>query len=81
MAPEYEYYYRNKIGLGVALEALREEWRARRFTLNVPAASDRDRRARDRETVLDLCTLTALHRTQSMFRANANTKQPTFGRK
>lgn len=28
------FKYRNKIGLDVALEALREGWRARRFTLN-----------------------------------------------
>lgn len=28
------FKYRNKIGLEVALEALREGWRARRFTLN-----------------------------------------------
>lgn len=35
------FKYRNKIGLDVALEALREGWRARRFTLN-----DLDRYAR-----------------------------------
>jgi predicted transcriptional regulator of viral defense system len=28
------FKYRNKVGLEVALEALREGWRARRFTLN-----------------------------------------------
>lgn len=28
------FKYRNKIGLGVALEALREAWRARRFTMD-----------------------------------------------
>ena len=28
------FKYRNKIGLDVALEALREAWRARRFTMN-----------------------------------------------
>jgi predicted transcriptional regulator of viral defense system len=28
------FKYRNKIGLGVALEALREGWRARRFTID-----------------------------------------------
>ena len=27
------FKYRNKIGLDVALEALREAWRARRFTM------------------------------------------------
>jgi len=28
------FKYRNKIGLDVALEALRESWRARRFTMD-----------------------------------------------
>jgi len=28
------FKYRNKIGLDVALEALREGWRARRFTMD-----------------------------------------------
>lgn len=28
------FKYRNKIGLDVALEALREAWRARRFTMD-----------------------------------------------
>jgi len=28
------FKYRNKIGLDVVLEALREAWRARRFTMN-----------------------------------------------
>jgi hypothetical protein len=28
------FKYRNKIGLEVALEALREGWRARRFTMS-----------------------------------------------
>jgi len=28
------FKYRNKVGLDVALEALREAWRARRFTMD-----------------------------------------------
>jgi hypothetical protein len=28
------FKYRNKIGIDVALEALREAWRARRFTMD-----------------------------------------------